>query len=138
MNETDDASILRDASPDDEPQIAQLIEPFVAQRKLLPRTDAELTELIRNAFVIENRGKIVGFAAIQIYSRKLAEIQCLAVDENCQGQGMGRKLIDACVARARQQGVIELMAITSSEQLFARCGFHYALPDEKKALFINP
>jgi hypothetical protein len=29
------------------------------------------------------------------------------------------------------------MAITAAEEFFAECGFHFALPDQKKALFIQ-
>ena len=38
---------------------------------------------------------------------------------------------------AREQNILEVMAITSTEEFFQRCGFDFSLPDEKKALFIQ-
>ena len=81
---------------------------------------------------------VVGFAAVEIYSGKLAEIQCLAVSPAVQGQGIGRQLVRGCVDVARQQGVKELMAISATEAMFVACGFHYSLPNQKRALFISP
>ena len=86
--------------------------------------------------VLEER--IVGFAALEVYSQKLAEIRSLAVEDSLQGTGIGRRLVQACVERGRQQNVLEVMAITSSDEFFKACGFDFTLPGEKKALFITP
>jgi N-acetylglutamate synthase-like GNAT family acetyltransferase len=109
----------------------------VEQKKVLQRTLNELEELLAGAFVAEVAGKVVGFVALEIYSRKLAEIRSLAVAAEFQGRGVGKRLVEACVDRARQEGVLEVMAITSSEGFFRSCGFDYTLPDEKKAFFIQ-
>ncbi len=128
---------IRPATPDDVPHVAQLIKPFVAQRKLLARNQRELKKLAKHGFVAVSGERIVGFAAIEIYSRKMAEIQCLAVAEDFQGKGIGRRLVQCCIDRAKEQKVYELMAITSSDDLFKSCGFDYALPNEKRALFVH-
>src|SRR5262249_35688247 len=104
--------------------------------KLLPRTFDELQTLLSNCFIAEMDGKIVGCAAIEVYSAKLAELRSLAVATDVQKQGIGRQLVEACVNRARQRHVLEVMAITSSEDFFRSCGFDFTLPGEKKALFI--
>ncbi|MBI1313158.1 GNAT family N-acetyltransferase [bacterium] len=118
-------------------QLAEFIEPFVAAGKLLPRTRDELEELVRNGFLAEIDGEIVGFAALEVYSRKLSEIRSLAVAPRLQGTGIGRELVRICVDRARELNVLEVMAITSSEDFFRSCGFDFTLPGEKKALFIQ-
>ena len=79
----------------------------------------------------------MGFAAVEIYSRKLAEVQCLAVREGYQNQGLGKQLVDACVNRAREEQVFELLAITSSDEFLRSCGFDYSLPDQRRALFMR-
>ena len=76
-NAAEDAPPIRAARPDDIPQILELIEPYVAVRQLLPRTEEELAVLVRHGFIAERKGRVVGFAAVEIYSRKLAELQCL-------------------------------------------------------------
>lgn len=128
---------VRPARQDDVSQLAEFIEPFVAHKKLLPRTTEELDELVRLGFVAEMDGRMVGFAALEIYSRKLAEIRSLAVADEVQGRGIGRRLVEACVDRARERNILEVMVVTSSEHFFRACGFDFTLPGEKKALFLQ-
>jgi amino-acid N-acetyltransferase len=79
----------------------------------------------------------VGFAALEIYSAKLAEIRSLAVHDNFQGRGIGKSLVQKCVDLAVKRNILEVMAITSSEGFFQACGFDFTLPGEKKALFMQ-
>jgi amino-acid N-acetyltransferase len=132
-----DEITIRAAEITDVDAIAELIQPYVDQRILLPRTIEELRDLTRNGFVAERQGRLIGFAALDIYSRKLAELQCLAVAAEQQGLGVGKRLVRACIDCAREHEVQELMAITASDAFFQDCGFDYALPDQKKALFVN-
>lgn len=133
-----DSSIsYRPARPTDVPAIEQIIAPYVAQRKLMRRSREELEQLIPNGFVAEAGGRAVGFAAVEIYSKKLAEVLCLAVEQPYQGAGVGKRLVALCVERARKAGVRELMAISSSEAFFRGCGFDFILPDERKVFFIR-
>jgi len=128
---------IRPAEISDGEAIEALVEPYVQQRVLLRRTLDELRDLTRNGFIAERDGQIVGFSAVDIYSKKLAELQCLAVTPDAQRQGIGRLLVEACIECARKHQVLEVMAITAAEGFFRECGFDYALPDQKKALFIN-
>lgn len=128
---------IRPCREADRVSVMELIEPYVQQRKILRRTFEELEELLANSFVAEMGGKVVGFVALEIYSPKLAEIRSLVVSIHCQGRGIGRRLVSACVDRARTTGIFEVMAITSSEEFFRSCGFDYTLPGEKKAFFLQ-
>ena len=139
--------IVRPAIDQDLPTIQHLLQPFIDEKKLLKRTRAELLTLIANGFVAEvtmpadsdlNRDehqRIVGFSAVEIYSRKLSEVQCLAVDEDFHGRGIGSELVRRCVEKAREKGVLEVMAISASDNFLRNLGFQYALPDQKRALF---
>jgi amino-acid N-acetyltransferase len=129
--------IIRTAVEADLTPLADFITPFVEDRKLLPRTYDELQELLPTLFVAEQEGRIVGCAALEIYSWKLAEVRSLAVDKTMQGQGVGKRLVQACLERAREQNILEVMAITSSDSFFMSCGFDYTLPGEKRALFMQ-
>ena len=131
---------VRQALPSDADAIHILMRPYVMQRLLLTRTEAEIIELTRHGFVaistLENESpRVVGFSAIEIYSTKIAELQCLAVHHDFQGSGVGRSLVRQCVQRAKDLKVMELLAISSSEDFLKSCGFDYSLPDQKKALF---
>ena len=128
---------IREASRDDIPQLEDLVDHFVTANRLLPRTFDELCDLIPFGFVAESNGSIVGFAALEIYSAKLAEIRSLAVHEAHQGKGIGRALVRRCVDLAVRRNVLEVMAITSADGFFQACGFDFTLPGEKKALFMQ-
>lgn len=130
--------VIREAVPSDVPQIQTLIEPYVAHKILLPRTQDELTRLAAQGFVAESEDRIVGFVALEVYSRKMAELQCLAVAADYQRRGLGKALVRRCVQRACELDIHELMAITASDAIFRDCGFDYTLPDQKKALFRYP
>jgi N-acetylglutamate synthase-like GNAT family acetyltransferase len=129
--------IVRSAQLSDVSFLGQFVHAFVEEGKLLPRTETELEELVPHGFVAEYQGEIVGFVALEVYSAKLAEIRSLAVSQTLQGKGVGKKLVAACVARAHELNVLEVMAITSTEEFFMSCGFDFSLPGEKKALFIH-
>jgi len=136
---TDTDVLVRLAQRDDIPAIDAMISPFVDQGKLLERTFDEFEDLLPTFFVAvaEVDGDILGCAALEIYSRKLAEIRSLAVKSSAQGRGIGKMLVDACVALAKERGILEVMAITSSDGFFQSCGFDYTLPGAKRALFVQ-
>ena len=132
-----DGFTIRSALESDVAALGQFIAPFVERGRLLPRTQDELEDLTVDGFIAESEGRIVGFAALEIYSSKLAELRSLAVAADQQGRGIGKALVSACVERAKQRHVFEVMAITSSEEFFQRCGFDFTLPGEKKAVFLQ-
>lgn len=126
---------IRDASVDDIPSLFDFLLPFSERREILSRSADELRTLVRHGFVAWHQEEIVGFAAIEVYSLKLAEIQALAVCPEYQKQGIGRELVRHCVERSKREGILELMAITASDRLFREVGFDYALPNQKRAFF---
>ena len=127
---------IRPASLGDAAAMAQFLAPFVA-RRLLPHTEEELLTLLRHGFVAEAEGRIVGFTALEVYSEKLAEVQCVSVDDAYRGQGIGRRLVTLCVDRARQLQIAETMAITARDEVLRSCGFDECLPGAKVALFVR-
>jgi amino-acid N-acetyltransferase len=129
--------VVRPAVPEDMAAVEEFIAPFVEAKRILPRTADELSSLLPTGFVAEARGRLVGFAALEIYSKKLAELRSLAVADEWQGRGIGRRLVAACVELARERRVFEVMTITSVDEFFRRCGFDFTLPGEKKALFVQ-
>jgi len=133
----EDTVSVRSAAPGDLPGVTQFLQPFMDAKFILPRTSVELELLLRHAFIAESDDQIVGFSAIEVYSKKLAEIQCLAVSETHRRRGVGRQLVAKCVERAKEEKVREVMAITATEALFQDCGFDYALPGQKRALFVQ-
>lgn len=129
--------VVRPTVQEDLHHIDIFLADFVAAGRILPRTIDELEQLIPTGFIAEVNDQIVGFVALEIYSRKLAEVRSLCVRPIMQGQGVGKKLIQACIRLAEERNVFEVMAITSTEEFFRNCGFDFTLPGEKKALFLQ-
>ncbi len=137
MNTPNPSYVVREACRDDIDQLEAFIDRFVQANRLLPRTTDELCDLIPFGFVATTEDEVVGFAALEIYSAKLAEIRSLAVHEKFQGQGIGKALVQKCVELAVKRNILEVMAITSADGFFQACGFDFTLPGEKKALFMQ-
>ena len=69
---------IRKAMPTDAEAIHALLRPYVTQRLLLARTEAEVIELTRHGFMAvrtdDGKEKCLGFAAVEIYSAKVMAI----------------------------------------------------------------
>jgi N-acetylglutamate synthase-like GNAT family acetyltransferase len=121
---------VRPAVVEDMPLIRGLIREYPKRlvQKDLPRTPS--------FFVAELAGRVVGCCALQIYSRRLGEVRSLAIHPEFRGMGIGRKLVAACQARARERGVKQLLAVTSEVMFFECCGFKTFF-GERIALFFD-
>lgn len=125
------ASILiRDAVSADRGDIRRLIRSFPDNlwQDDLPQTASFV--------VAEADGDVVGCCALQVYSRRLAEVRSLAVSPASQGKGVAVRLVEACKARAAARGIKQVLAVTSEVTFFERCGFS-AFRRERTALFFD-
>ena len=87
-------------------------------------------------FVAHAGGRLVGCCALQVYSKRLAEVRSLAVHPDFQDRGLASDLVERCTQRARERGVRELFAVTSQTSFFARLGFA-TFRREKTAMFLE-
>lgn len=120
--------IFRQAQPKDSQAIKQLISKYPKQLLQSPLPKA------LDFFVAEAEGKIIGCGALEIYSKKLAEVRSLVVLPEFQGQGIATKLIKLCLKRAKRRKIREVLTITGEPKLFERLGFR-SFKKQKYALF---
>jgi len=121
---------IRAAGNDDMVAIRELIRLFpqhLVQRNL-PRAPS--------FFVADAGGRLVGCCALQVYSKRLAEVRSLAVHPDFQDRGLASDLVERCTQKARERGVRELFAVTSQTSFFARLGFA-TFRREKTAMFLE-
>ncbi len=114
---------LRKARTGDVAEMQRLINGFADKGAMLHRSLSELYENIRDFFVVEAAGEIVGCAGLHVSWKDLAELKSLAVAEKAQGRGYGRRLIQACLAEAEGLGVARVFALTYVPDLFVKMGF---------------
>jgi amino-acid N-acetyltransferase len=117
------AGVLRKARTQDALAMQRLINGYADKGAMLHRSLSELYENIRDFFVIEEDGEIVGCAGLHVSWKDLAELKSLAVAEAAQGRGLGKRLIRACVEEAEEIGLSRVFALTYVPGLFIKAGF---------------
>lgn len=113
----------RKASMADIPAILDLINKYAAQGIMLPRTEFELSEFIRDFTIILDGQKLIGCAALHFYGPSVAEVRSLAVDPGYKGTGAGRVLMEAIDREAIAFDLSSLFAFTYVPGFFAKMGY---------------
>ena len=121
---------IRKARMADVEPIHRMITEWSRLQRMLPRSRAELYESLRDFQVAEADGRVVGCAALVIAWENLAEIRSLGVAADYQGRGIGRRLVEACLAEARRIGVRRVFALTANVAFFQRLAFR-SVPKEE-------
>jgi amino-acid N-acetyltransferase len=133
--------MLRKARVHDIKQIQELINSFAKLDLMLPRSLNEVYESIRDFWVFEEAGRIVGCAALHIAWDDLAELKSVAVSETSQKQGVGKRLVESCLSDAVELGAKRVFVLTYKPEYFSRFGFqkveHGTLPHKVWAECIN-
>lgn len=115
---------IRQARIADVGPLHQLVGQWAAKRLMLPRSQGELYETIRDFLIAEAEpGGLVGCCALHIDTATVAEIKSLAVAEAAQGQGVGAALVRACLAEARRLGLERVFCLTYQVDFFSKLGF---------------
>src|SRR5437879_3763350 len=79
------AALVRKARTADALAMQRLINGYADSGAMLHRSLSELYENIRDFFVVELEGQVVGCAALHVSWKDLAELKSLAVAQECQG-----------------------------------------------------
>lgn len=121
---------IRKAKIGDVEAIHKLINHYAKQGLMLPRPRAALYEALREFTVAEEEGQVVGAGSLHIIWSDLAEIRALAVDPRFTRRGIGRHLVEAFLAEARELGLARVFALTYQVEFFLKCGFKL-IPKER-------
>ncbi len=114
---------LRRANVKDVKRIKELIDYWAGKEKVLARSLNELYEQIRDFWVYEESGRIVGCAAIHVDWEDLGEVRSLVVARGYLKRGIGQALLDACLKDARSLGLNRVMVLTYMPGFFEERGF---------------
>ena len=122
-----DSVIIRPALIGDVPAMAEIINAFAAQQIMLPRSQFQFYQHVRDFTVLEHDGEIIGCGALQFVWADMAEIRSLAIKSEWQKQGLGRLLVDHLLDEGRQHSVPRVFCLTYQDGFFASVGF-YVVP----------
>lgn len=106
----------------DVPQIHRLINNFADRGEMLARPLSEIYENIRDYFVVKQDEQVIACAALHICWSDLAEIRSVAVAKKNQKQGIGARLIKACLEEARKLGITTVFCFTYQPAFFEKFG----------------
>ena len=129
---------LRKARNSDVSQIRALINEMAkrtdADHKnghMLPRSLTELYEHIRDyTVVVDDNDGVRGCCALESQWEGLAELKALAVNDELQGQGWGRNLVESAIAECDNLGIACVYTLTNKMEFFQKLEFvpiHMAL-----------
>jgi amino-acid N-acetyltransferase len=115
--------LFRKATIKDINEIQNLINYFAKKDLMLPRSLNELYENIRDFWVAEEKGKVIGCCALHISWDDLAEIKSLAVQQKRHKKGIGKKLVSVCLEEAGQLGAKKVFVLTYKPGFFKKFAF---------------
>jgi len=91
---------------------------------ILDRTEDEVATNIRSYVLAKDGNRLVGYTALHIRSRRLAEIRSLIVDEAYRGQSVGQRMVEFTLDEAKNIGVEEdVLVLTYLPQFFLKLNF---------------
>lgn len=115
--------MLRKARINDVKEIQKLLTHYASRGDMLSRSLSELYEAIRDFFIVEENGHLLGVAALHIVWDDLAEVRSVAVAEEAGRKGVGTEVVNACIAEARELALKRLFCLTYKPDFFAKFGF---------------
>jgi amino-acid N-acetyltransferase len=115
--------VVRKAAMHDIEPLLELINGYAAKGIMLPRTEFELSENMRDFSVAYDGSRLLGCGALHFYSPVMAEIRSLAVAEDTKTNGVGRRIVESLVEEARAYALGAVFAFTYVPGFFAKVGF---------------
>ena len=132
MIHRDPYGLIRSADEGDVSEVISIIQSAILEDELLPRSLSELNSIIKDFYVLEIDGNVVGTVAIHIID-DLAELACLFVKKSHEGVGYGKRLVSHAVETAKKKGMSKIFALSTQA-----AGFFEKMKWEKSDAQILP
>jgi len=115
--------MLRKARIKDVKEIQKLLTYYANRGDMLSRSLSELYESVRDFYVVEEDGVLLGVCALHIMWDDLAELRSVAVAEDACRKGIGSRLVKACLDEAGELGLKKVFCLTYKPEFFGKHGF---------------
>lgn len=114
---------VRPARTQDIPGIRALIDTYTLGGRLLNKETVMLYEDVQEFTVAVDGNEVVGCGALHVLWEDLAEVRTVAVLDRFKGQGVGHRILESVIDRARAVGVARIFCLTFETEFFGRHGF---------------
>ena len=109
----------------DIPAMQVLVASEVKEGVILNRSEDEVATNIRSYVLAKDGEKLVGYTALHVHSKRLAEIRSLIVDKEYRGQKIGQRMVEFTLKEAKALGVEEdVLVLTYLPAFFEKLGFN--------------
>lgn len=116
--------VIRPARTQDIPGIRALIDTYTLGGRLLNKETVMLYEDVQEFTVaVDDGGVVVGCGALHVLWEDLAEVRTVAVLDHAKGQGVGHKILETIIERAKALGIERIFCLTFETEFFSRNGF---------------
>ena len=110
---------LRKPTVHDVQGIYALMRPHILRESLLPRTERQIIERLRDYTVAERDGDLVGVVSIALVELHLAELGVLVCSEPAQAE----RLVAAALTEAESMGVNKVFVLAPETDRYQGLGF---------------
>jgi amino-acid N-acetyltransferase len=104
-------------------QMQELVKSEVETGTILYRSDDDVSTNIRSYTIAICNEKTIGYAALHIHSKHLAEVRSLIVDNSFRGKGVGKEIVKQLLNEAKSLDVKEVFTLTYQASFFEKLGF---------------
>jgi amino-acid N-acetyltransferase len=122
-NEASEPLTVRKAAMTDIHDLLRLINAYASDGIMLPRTEFEMSENIRDFTVAYAGSQMVACGALHFYTPTSAEVRSLAVDPSLKTRGLGRIIMEALECEASDNQLHAIFAFTYVPGFFEKLGF---------------
>lgn len=126
---TGEAPVIRPAKVADARGMSALINHYASTNVMLARGPQYIYQHIQDYLVAtypdakSGKETVVACGAIHVLWEDLAEIRSVATHPACQKLGLGKRLVNALVARCRYLGIPRVFVFTLAAGFFSGCDF---------------
>ena len=114
---------VRAAKTSDIKGIRKLIDTYAPQRRILSKETVTLYESVQEFIVAVDGDEVVGCGALHVLWEDVAEVRTVAVSEEMRGKGVGHRILEQLIDRAKTIGVKKIFCLTFETEFFGRHGF---------------
>jgi amino-acid N-acetyltransferase len=102
----------------------ELVKDDVSSGVILARSEDEVATNIRSYVLAKDGDLLVGYTALHIHSKRLAEIRSLIVHPSYRTKGIGTQMVSFCLDEARTIGIEQdVLVLTYVPKFFEQLGF---------------